>query len=83
MRFFTMLKFFQNAFINSLLMLISAGFVVYFGILKSPKNTSMFSSQDTGFPLTSALEPKKKFTQTHSILKNEIDTIEYDFVGTQ
>lgn len=74
-----MLKFVRNAIIASLVLMLLTGLIIYFGIMKSRINTSVFPARDTEFLWMSAVEPKKPGTNTRLSLKNEIGAIEYDF----
>lgn len=74
-----MLKFFRNAVIASLLLMLVTGLAIYFGMMKSRINTSVFPARDAEFLWMSAIEPKSQSTQTHLVVKNEVGTIEYDF----
>lgn len=74
-----MLRFYRNATIAVLILLMLTGLIVYAGIMESRLNTSVFPARDTDFLWVPAIEPKKQQTQTRLNLKNEVGTIEYDF----
>jgi AraC-like DNA-binding protein len=74
-----MLKFYRNAMIGLLMLLILTGLIIYAGFLKSQLNTSVFPARDTEFLWDAAVEPKKQITETRLTVKNEVGTIEYDF----
>lgn len=74
-----MLKFYRNAIIALLILLILTGLILYAGIMKSRINTSVFPARDTDFLWIPAIEPKKPTDQTRLTLKNDVGTIEYDF----
>lgn len=74
-----MLKFFRNAVIALLMLVILTGLTIYAGVIKSRVNTSMFPARDTEFLWVPAIEPKEPVGPTRLMVKNEVGTIEYDF----
>lgn len=74
-----MLKFYRNAVIALLVLVILTGLIVYMGIMKSRLDTSVFPARDTNFLWASAIEPKHPAELTKLRVKNEVGMIEYDF----
>ncbi len=74
-----MLKFYRDALIALLILLIITGLAIYAGLVKSQLNTSVFPARDTDFLWVSAVEPKKPTGQTLLTVANEVGNIEYDF----
>ncbi|MEN0038506.1 MAG: helix-turn-helix transcriptional regulator [Cellvibrio sp.] len=78
-----MLKFYRNALIVFLLLVLVTGILAYIGIVKSTLHASVFPARDKNLLWVSATEPKKQVSDTRLTLKNEVGTIEYDFfLGT-
>lgn len=74
-----MLKFYRNATLALLALLIATGLIIYAGVMESRLNTSVFPANDTDFLWAPAIEPKKPTGPTQLTVKNEVGTIEYDF----
>lgn len=74
-----MLKFYRNAVVALLMLVILTGLIIYGGYVKSQLNTSVFPARDTDFLWMSAIEPKQPTGQTKLTVKNEVGAIEYDF----
>lgn len=74
-----MLRFYRNAFIALLGMILLTIFIVYAGIARSHIDASLFPAKDKDFLWASAVEPKEPKGKTQLTLKNEVGTVEYDF----
>jgi len=75
-----MLKFYRDALIALLALCVITGVILYAGVIKSRLNTSVFPARDTDFLWVSAIEPKKPTGPTSLNVKNEVGSIEYDFL---
>jgi AraC-like DNA-binding protein len=74
-----MLKFYRNAVIASLGLIIASVFICYIGITKSQLTASLFPARDEELFWKSAIEPTQPKGKTQLNLKNELGNIEYDF----
>jgi len=74
-----MLKFYRNAVIASLGLIIASVFICYIGITKSQLTASLFPARDEELFWKSAIEPTQPRGKTQLNLKNELGNIEYDF----
>lgn len=73
-----MLKFYRNATLALLGLVLLTVAIVYVGVIRSRLNVSLFPADDT-FLWASAIEPKTPQGKTQLILKNEVGTVEYNF----
>ena len=74
-----MLKFYRNAVIESLGLIVASILVCYIGFTKSQLTASLFPARDAGFFWKSATEPVEPKGKTQLLLKNETGNVEYDF----
>ncbi len=74
-----MLKFYRDAAIGLLVLMILSVLVAYLGWAKSQLNASLFPARDPQFLWISATEPKKPLEKTRLDVKGEVGTVEYDF----
>lgn len=74
-----MLKFYRNATILFLGLIVLTLLIVYTGVLKSRLNTSLFPGRDNDFSWARSAEPQIPVGKTSISLKNETGVVEYDF----
>lgn len=74
-----MLRFYRNAFLALLGLILLTTAIIYTGVIKSELNASLFPAQDDAFLWASAIEPKAPNGKTQLTLKNEVGTVEYEF----
>ncbi|MFO1388536.1 helix-turn-helix domain-containing protein [Cellvibrio sp.] len=74
-----MLKFYRNASILLLALLVISGALIYAGIIKSRLDTSLFPARDKDFMWRTSTEPRAPNGQTSLSLKEELGTIEFEF----
>ena len=76
---FEMLKFYRNAVIESLGLILASVLVLYVGVTKSQLTASLFPARDEGLFWKSSIEPKEPKGKTQLTLKNEVGNVEYEF----
>lgn len=74
-----MLKFYRNAVIALLMLILLSALVVYAGVIKSRLSATLFPARDANFLWASAIEPKSPVGKTRLTLNNEVGTVEYEF----
>lgn len=74
-----MLKFYRNAVIESLGLILASILILYSGFTKSQLTASLFPARDPGFFWKSAIEPPAPKGKTQLLLKNEVGNVEYEF----
>lgn len=74
-----MLKFYRNAIIKFLGLILASVLIGYIGFTKSQLTASLFPARDEEFFWKSAIEPTRLKDKTQLNLKNEVGNIEYDF----
>jgi len=74
-----MLKFYRNAVIESLGLILASILIVYIGFTKSQLTASLFPARDQALFWKSAIEPTVPKGKTQLSLKNEVGNVEYDF----
>jgi len=75
-----MLKFYRYASISLLALILLTALILNIGIVKSQLDTSLFPGRDKDFLWISSIEPKTPDGLTTLTLKDEVGTIEYDFI---
>jgi AraC-like DNA-binding protein len=73
-----MLRFYRNATLALLGLVLLTIAIVYAGVIRSRLNASLFPADDA-FLWASAIEPKTPQGKTQLTLTNEVGTVEYDF----
>jgi AraC-like DNA-binding protein len=74
-----MLKFYRNAAIAALLLIVFTTLLVYGGIVKSNISKSLFPERDKDFLWATAIEPSTPQHKTLLSVKSEVGTIDYEF----
>lgn len=74
-----MLKFYRNAVIQSLGLIVASVLILYIGINKSQFTASLFPARDDELFWKSSTEPTEPRGKTQLILQNEVGNVEYDF----
>ncbi len=74
-----MLKFYRNAALAFLALVLVTLALIYGGLIKSHLSFSLFPGRDSGLLWASAVEPKSPVDTTQLTLKNEVGTVEYEF----
>jgi hypothetical protein len=74
-----MLKFYRNATITLLVLILLTLVIVYTGLVKSELNVSLFPGRDSNFLWKKSTEPQIPTNKTSLTLKNETGVVEYDF----
>lgn len=74
-----MLKFYRNALLALVTLLLITALVVYAGWVKSRLSASLFPAHDPRFLWASAMEPKAPVGHTQVTLENQVGTVEYNF----
>ena len=74
-----MLKFYRDAAIGMLILVVFTALVLYLGWIKSQLTASLFPARDPQFLWISAIEPKRPVNKTRLDVKGEVGTVEYDF----
>lgn len=74
-----MLKFYRLASITLLVAISLSALIVYFCLLHSRLDVSLFPERDSRYPWMTAVEPKQIVDKTHLTVKSEVGTIEYDY----
>jgi AraC-like DNA-binding protein len=75
-----MLKFYRNAAIASLLLILISVVILYLGFIKSQLTTSLFPARDQDLLWQTATEPTEPKGKTYLHLKNEVGNVEYEFL---
>lgn len=75
-----MLTFYRNASLLLLCLVLLTGALIYGGIVHSQLDTSLFPARDKSFVWNSSTEPRKPNGDTKLTLKDEVGTIEYEFM---
>lgn len=75
-----MLKFYRNASLLLLALILLTALFFYVGIVKSQLDVSLFPGQDQRFMWASSTEPSAPKGITQVNLKEEVGTIEYNFI---
>ena len=74
-----MFKFYRNAAIASVMLLVISAIVIYLGFLKSQITSSLFPLRDQALFWKSSTEPAQPKGKTHLTLKTEVGNVEYEF----
>jgi AraC-like DNA-binding protein len=74
-----MLRFYRNAFLALIGLILLTTAIIYTGVIKSELNAALFPARDDAFLWASAIEPKSPNGKTQLTLKNEVGTVEYEF----
>lgn len=74
-----MLKFYRNAAVALLMLVLLTVALIYGGLIKSYLNVSLFPARAAEFFLAAAIEPKSPVGKTRLALKNDVGTVEYEF----
>lgn len=74
-----MLKFYRNAVLAFLALVLLTLALVYGGLVKSHLSVSLFPARDASLLWASATEPKTPVGNTRLTVKNEVGTVEYEF----
>lgn len=74
-----MLKFYRNATVTLLVLILLTLVIVYIGLVKSELSASLFPGRDSNFLWKKSTEPKIPTSKTTLSLKNETGVVEYDF----
>lgn len=76
---FDMLKFYRNAVIESLGLILASILIIYLALAKSQLTASLFPAHDQELFWKSATEPTVPKGKTQLSLKNEVGNVEFDF----
>jgi AraC-like DNA-binding protein len=74
-----MLKFYRDAIILFVMLMLFSALIILAGYLKSQIIVSLFPARDDALFWRSSTEPKEKKGKTELALKNEVGTVEYEF----
>lgn len=74
-----MLKFYRNAVIESLGLILASILIFSIGLTKSQLTASLFPARDQALFWKSAIEPTAPKGKTQLTLKNELGNVEFDF----
>ncbi len=75
-----MLKFYRNALLSIIALVLLTALTLYIGISKSRLEGSLFPGRDDEFAWISSTEPREPVGITSLTLKEEVGVIEYDFI---
>ena len=75
-----MLKFYRNASLILLVLTLLTALLAYIGFVKSRLDVSLFPGRDQSFMWASSTQPPAPDGITQLNLKEEVGTIEYDFI---
>ena len=74
-----MLKFYRNAALAFLMLLLLTALIIAVGVVKSQLSTSLFPKRDATLVWAPAIEPLKQENKTVLNVKSEVGTIDYEF----
>ncbi|MGM8225239.1 helix-turn-helix domain-containing protein [Cellvibrio sp. ARAG 10.3] len=74
-----MLKFYRNAAIAGVVLLLVTALILCAGMVKSKLSTSLFPKRDGQLVWAPAIEPSAPVDETRLTVKSEVGTIDYEF----